>query len=71
MLTPRRFYSAVSCNGCIYALGGIYAARRLKSVEKYDLTINKWSYVRNMSTERSGVAACGMNGKIDPIRGLT
>ena len=43
---------------------GENANQKIKSVEKYDPTVNQWSYVSDMSVRRSELAACVMNEKI-------
>ena len=41
---PRKWFAAVNCKGCVYAIGGQSVddeSTRLKSVEKYDADANK------------------------------
>jgi len=55
---------------CIYVFGGESKNGLLRSVEKYDPALNKWAFVGDMSTERSGHTACVINGKIHLVGGI-
>ncbi|XP_072024581.1 kelch-like protein 11 [Amphiura filiformis] len=50
--TPREYLSLVSCNGHLYAFGGIRWDRLQQSVERYDSDTNKWAYVSPMLSKR-------------------
>ena len=47
MLTSRNWVAAVNCCGCIYAIGGVGEnGQTLKTVEKFDPIVKRWSYVK-------------------------
>ena len=70
MQIPRNRFSAVSCSGRIYAIGGqTHASSATKSVERFDPTSNSWTYVSEMKHPRSDHAACLMDGKIYVVGG--
>ena len=72
MQMPRSSFSAVSCFGKIYAIGGqthTSSTNATKSVERYDPTTNSWTYVCEMNYPRSDHAACVMEGKIYVVGG--
>ena len=72
MQIPRSSFSAVSCFGKIYAIGGqthTSSTNATKSVERYDPTTNSWTYVCEMNYPRSDHAACVMEGKICVVGG--
>jgi len=67
MMTPRICFAAVNCNGVVYAIGGqsgFLPTSTMKSVEKYDINANTWTYVSDMNIERTGLSACVLDGKI-------
>ena len=73
MNEPRRWLAAVNCNDAIYAIGGksgVGNDKRLKSVEKYDPETDEWSFVSDMTMERSAHSAAVMDGKIYVMGGL-
>ncbi|XP_076810071.1 kelch-like protein 26 [Clavelina lepadiformis] len=74
MKVPRRWFAAVALNDThIYAIGGQTPDKtetRQKSVERYDVTTNKWDDVSEMNVERRAHAACVLQGKIYVIGGL-
>ena len=66
MHEKRLGLAAIACNDCIYAIGGLSGDNPeswLKMVEKYDATVNKWSFVEEMKFNRMGHGACVMNKK--------
>ena len=72
MHEKRTGLAAVACKDCIYAIGGRSGDSRescLKTVEKYDATVNRWSFVEEMKFHRAGHFACVLNGKIFVIGG--
>ena len=72
MHEKRLGLAAVACNDCIYAIGGCSGDSResyLKTVEKYDASLNRWSFVEEMKFYRAGHFACVLNGKIFVIGG--
>ena len=72
MQTPRRWFAAVNCNGIIYAIGGQSGhddSTRMKSVEKYEASVNSWMFVKSMNIERAGHSACVLIGKIFVVGG--
>ena len=67
MLTKRDEVAGVSLNGYIYAIGGNSTwdvNSVLKSVERYNPKLNKWSYVCEMNYARSAANACILKGRI-------
>ncbi|XP_076807802.1 kelch-like protein 25 [Clavelina lepadiformis] len=74
MKVPRNWLAAVALNDThIYAIGGLAGeedATLQKSVERYDVTTNKWSDVGEMNVERSSHAACVLQGKIYVVGGV-
>ena len=52
LLTPREYLSLVSCNGHLYAMGGIRWDRLQQSMERYDSDTNEWTTVSPMPTKR-------------------
>jgi len=69
-ITPRQNHTAVSYKGCIYVFGGEINNVRLKSVEKYNPTVNEWCYVSDMNCKISELAACVINEKIYIVGGI-
>ncbi|CAK8684650.1 unnamed protein product [Clavelina lepadiformis] len=73
MKVPRRWFAAVALNDThIYAIGGKAGnedATVQKSVERYDVTTNKWADVSEMNVERHAHAACVLQGKIYVVGG--
>ena len=72
MHEKRLGLAAVACKDCIYAIGGRSGDNpqsQLKTVEKYDATLNRWSLVEEMKFYRVGHFACVLNGKIFVIGG--
>ena len=47
----------------IYAIGGYDAVKRLNSVERYDIEVNKWTVVSPLLHRRNDHAACAYNDK--------
>ena len=73
MLTPRFGFAVVSLNGCLYAIGGQSERKvksALKTVEKYDPGLNKWTCVSEMTYNRSFHCACVYDKKIFVIGGI-
>ena len=74
MLKPRYGLGAVSLNGYVYAIGGRSAQPLCGStentVERFDLSLNEWSYVCEMKYSRSYLSACVFQGKIFVIGGI-
>jgi len=74
MQTPRIWFSAVNCDGVVYAIGGrsVYydISTTLKTVESYDLPTNKWKYVSDMNIKRFGHSACVLHNKIYVVGGI-
>ena len=65
--------AAVTLNGNIYAIGGsgidIFDHKTGKSVEKFEPSENKWSFVSEMNFVRIGPAACVIGGRIFVVGG--
>ena len=75
MNVPRASFAAVCCRGEIYAIGGWNKSDDgnkipTSSVEKYNPVRKKWTFVRSMSTERAGHAACDRRDKIFVVGGF-
>ena len=69
----RQWFAAVNCDNVIYAIGGQcvnYASTPTNTVERFNPDANKWQYAKEMNTERSGNAACVMQGKIYVVGGV-
>ena len=70
MVTPRRGAAVVSCNGCVYAIGGqAQSWGCLKTVECYHPASNEWQRVSSMSTPRRNAAAVVIEDRIFVIGG--
>ena len=48
----------------IYAAGGYNGHIRLKSAERYDISVDRWEEIASMFYVRSDSSATVMNGKI-------
>ena len=63
-------FATVNCGGCNYAIGGVDGNDQiLKTVEKFDLVVNKWCNVKEMNHARMDHAACVLRGKIYVVGG--
>ena len=69
MKAPRSYFAAVACNEFIYAIGGQNLNIASKSVEKYNLNEDQWTFVSDMNVERWKHAACVVNGRIFVVGG--
>ncbi len=70
MATPRMGVAVVSCNGCVYAIGGQASSWGcLKSVECYHPASNEWRKVASMSTPRRNASAVVVEDHIFVIGG--
>ena len=73
MLTPRFGFAVVSLDGCLYAIGGqsVHEEKSaMKTVEKYDPGLNKWTCVSAMTYKRSFHCACEYDEEIFVIGGI-
>ena len=73
MNEPRCWLAVVNCNDAIYAIDGKSDDgndKMLKSVEKHYPETDEWSFVSNMTIERSAHSAAVMDGKIYVVGGL-
>ena len=73
MLTPRFGFAVVSLNDCLFAIGGQSERKEksaLKTVEKYDPGLNKWTCVSEMTYNRSFHCACVYDKNIFVIGGI-
>ena len=73
MLITRSAFAVVSLNGCLYAIGGstkLETKSALKTVEKHDPGLNKWTFVSEMTYKRSFHCACVCDEKIFVIGGV-
>ncbi len=75
MGTKRSYHGAAVLDGYIYAIGGLSsnsggtAPAIITSVEKYDPTLNSWTYVANIPVYRIYVAASELGGRVYAIGG--
>ena len=67
----RKWFAVVACDHFIYAIGGYDddSHTTQKSVERYDVAKNDWSFVSSMNEERRLHAACVLNGNIYVVGG--
>ena len=75
MNSPRAFFAAVSYNGMIYAIGGVHKCENDKwiasqTVEKFNPTENRWTFVSDLLQARKSHAACLMQDKIFVVGGI-
>lgn len=72
MLTERKNFGLVTAGGYLYAIGGYdNACAVLSSVERYDASLKKWSYVANLEHARTGAAVCKHNHMIWVAGGIS
>ncbi|XP_002735382.1 kelch repeat and BTB domain-containing protein 8-like [Saccoglossus kowalevskii] len=64
MLSGREKFGFVSCNGCVYALGGENDWEILTSIEKYDPLLGRWEYVAPMPREAMDMSAASVEKHI-------
>ena len=70
MQIPWAAFSAVYCDGFIYAVGSESSSTMCtKHVERYNPDKNKWSEVASMNIARRGLAAAAVHGKIVGVVG--
>ena len=65
----KRCNVLVTCEGCLYDIGGESASNLLSAVERLDGLEKKWEMVQPMFTPREGHAAVAYNGQIYAIGG--
>lgn len=58
-------------NGCLYVLGGFCRASAMRSVWRYDPSVNSWSEVTPMSTGRAYCKTGVLNNKLYVVGGVT
>lgn len=56
--------------GHVYAVGGWDDHRHVSSVERYDEEKNEWEAVASMGTERYGLGACVLGGRLYAVGGI-
>ena len=64
LITERHLLAVVSCNGCVYALGGMKRRETIKSVERYQPNKDSWEMVVPMLSPRYGHGAVAYRSKI-------
>lgn len=69
MQTKRCRLGVATLNGQLYAVGGYDGNVFLKTVECFDPSTNKWTYVRPLNKKRSRVAVAATYGKLFAIGG--
>lgn len=70
MSTPRRFATHIVLSGRLYVMGGRNTSvNRLRSVEYYEPSTNKWQPVASMRYEKTRASACVLNGFIYVLGG--
>ena len=65
----RHAHALVSCDGCLYAIGGWDDGNCLFSVERLDDLKGEWINIEPMQTPRNGVAAVNCDGVVYAIGG--
>ena len=70
MRQGRNYLATVVCGGYIYAIGGHNGDERLRTVERYEIEKNQWSWVRPMSSKRSDAGAAVIGGRIYVVGGF-
>ena len=69
MREPRNYVSVTKVDNFIYAIGGNTGLRRLRTVERYDVTKNQWYDCGEMKEVRSDAGVAVLNGLIYVIGG--
>jgi N-acetylneuraminic acid mutarotase len=62
--TARHSFACVPYQNSIYVFGGTGNKGFVKSIERYDITANKWSTAGNMPVFRAGAGSCVLNNKL-------
>ena len=71
-MTSKRYgAAAASYQSGIYAFGGVNSEGYLKSVERYNTSTSKWTFVTNMSSTRFAATATVLGDYIYVIGGMT
>ena len=70
MREPRNYVSVTKVDNFIYAIGGNTGLRRLRTVERYDVTKNQWYDCGEMKEVRSDAGVAVLNGLIYVIGGF-
>ncbi|KAJ8959124.1 hypothetical protein NQ318_022381 [Aromia moschata] len=69
MLTKRCRLGVAMLGGKLFACGGYDGSSFLQTVEMYDPSTNKWTYVAPMNAQRSRVALTANMGKLWAVGG--
>lgn len=69
MLQSPRTCPRKSTVGHLYAVGGMDANKGAMSIEKFDIRVNKWSHVANMSVRRLQFGVAVVEGKLYVVGG--
>lgn len=70
MLTPRGGLSLISDGEALFAIGGLDPGKViLSTVERYDVSANRWTPVASLHTARAGAVAAHIDGKIYVVGG--
>jgi N-acetylneuraminic acid mutarotase len=71
MIDPRTSHCAIYANGSIWAIGGQCDDKVLRSCERYNLVLNKWRKIGDMTTARSCATGTAFNQEIYIFGGKT
>lgn len=69
-------FTAVCCSGvvymggCVYAVGGFNGSLRVRTVDCYDPTTDRWTSVSSMQDRRSTLGAAVLNGLLYAVGGF-
>ena len=61
MNESRNAHAITMCRGNVYVLGGFSGKQRLNSVEKYEVSTDKWTQMAVMKDKRHYLSACTIN----------
>ena len=64
MNSARFRCAAASLGGKLFAIGADVGRGGSNSVEVYDPSTNKWSYIASMSSKRFALAATSLGGRL-------
>jgi len=69
MSTERSIFGVAAFGACLYAIGGRDDLACLDSVEKYNVSSNRWSQCASMRKRRGSVSVASLNGFIYALGG--
>ena len=64
MMEPRCYPCVIANRGLVYVFGGFQGKISLKSCEKYDIVLRKWTKIGEMTNCRSGFCTSVVDNKI-------